>query len=138
MMAKSDKKPTREQKITRMSIRWTVILVIIATIGGFLVGVGEVAQLNWLRAIGSVLAMGYVVGSMVFIMRYQQALDEQVRQRNVEAAAIGMVMLVFSALIYLLGDVFGMNLSNPSVYFLLFYALTLYMLSYVVLWWRSR
>jgi len=75
---------------------------------------------------------------MVFIMRYQQALDEQVRQRNVEAAAIGMVMLVFSALIYLLGDVFGMNLSNPSVYFLLFYALTLYMLSYVVLWWRSR
>ncbi len=137
-MAKSDKKPTREQKITRMSIRWTVVLVVIATIGGFLVGVAEVAQLSWLRTIGSVLALGYVVGFMIFVVRYQQALDEQVRQRNMEAGAIGMVMLVFSALIYLLGDIFGMNLPNPSVYFLLYYAMTLYLLSYMVLWWRSR
>jgi hypothetical protein len=138
MMAKNDKKPTREQKITRMSIRWTVVLVVIATIGGFLVGVAEVAQLIWLRAIGSVLALGYVVGFMIFVVRYQQALDEQVRQRNLEAAAIGMVMLVFSTLIYLLGDLFGMNLPNLSVYFLLYYAMTLYLLSYMVLWWRSR
>ncbi len=137
-MAKSDKKPTREQKVTRMSIRWTVVLVVIATIGGFLVGVGEVTHLSWLRVMGGVLATGYVGGSMVFVVRYYQALDEQVRQRNMEAGAIGMVMLVFSALIYLLGDIFGMNLPNPSVYFLLYYAMTLYLLSYMVLWWRSR
>lgn len=137
-MAQSDKKPTLEQKVTRMSIRWTVVLVVIATIGGFLVIVGEVAQLSWLRSVGGVLATGYVVGSIVFVMHYHQALDEQVRQRNVEAAAIGMVMLVFSALIYLLGDLFGMNLPNPSVYFLLYYVLTLYLLSYMVLWWRLR
>jgi len=103
-----------------------------------LVGVGQFTGQLWLQTLGAVLVSGYAVGFLVYIVRYQQALDEQLRQRNLEAAALGLVLLVFSALVFIVCDFLGLNLPQPKVYFLLFYAMTLYLLSYVVLWWRSR
>ena len=135
MMAK---KPSREKRVTQFSIRWTGVLVLLAILGGLLVGLGQSTQQVWLQAVGAVLVSGYAVGFLAFVLRYQQVLDDLVRQRNLEAAAIGLVLLVFSSLVYLLCDLFGLNLPQPTVSFLLTYAMTLYGLSYVVLWWRSR
>jgi len=135
MMAK---KPSREQHVTRLSLRWAAFLLLLFMVGATLVGVGQFTGQLWLQTLGAVLVSGYAVGFLVYIVRYQQALDEQLRQRNLEAAALGLVLLVFSALVFIVCDFLGLNLPQPKVYFLLFYAMTLYLLSYVVLWWRSR
>ncbi len=132
------KKLSRESRIRRLSLVWTVSLVAGALLAGTLLHYATLTNQTWPRALAALCSFLYVGGFAVFFVRYQQALDERVAQLNLGASWLGFIALNLTAVACLFLELFGVGPIRFSAIDLFLMAQGFYLLAYFVRSVRSR
>lgn len=133
------KRYRREHKINVFSTAWTVGLLVLTFCMGLLMDQAHLHPASGLQNVVYVLIGLYGLGVVWFCEFYHKLLDERVRLRNAEAARLTGSVLAGAGMVALLLTGMGNGpMLKVDLISLFAVTYTVYLVSYFVLWFRSR